>query len=222
MPANDVFVLDLESPSHSLGPINYFIELRSVFLVATGIGNVESPVCKQAPVPRGSLRAKSRGQSVKDCKDRQGSRGSVEHSRMTNLRFRVEQGPRLHAHPLDTFSAPISFPDGRVKRDLLHSSFGAKYAPRQTPWPALERNPMHFIRGRVIQSDGSLVIRGVYSGTPPLLYGSPVAPLWTQSNPEDLRNLPLKRPVLSSFVLPASNAHFLCSGQPSGYTDRQP
>lgn len=81
-------------------------------------------------------------------------------------------------------SPPFPFSVGGLKRDLLHSSFGTKYAPWQTPRLALERNPMHFIRGQVIQSDGSLLIPGVYSGTPPPpRTSSPVAPLWTQSNP---------------------------------------
>lgn len=81
-------------------------------------------------------------------------------------------------------SPPFPFSVGGLKRDLLHSSFGTKYAPWQTPRLALERNPMHFIRGQVIQSDGSLLIPGMYSGTPPPpRTSSPVAPLWTQSNP---------------------------------------
>lgn len=118
-------------------------------------------------------------------------------------------------------------PDGRVKRDLLHSSFGTKYAPRQTPWPALERNPMHFIRGQVIQSRRIVGYMGcVYSRTPPLRHGSPVAPLWTQSNPGGPSQLSSKTSNSLSLLLLSSclvgSAHFLFSCQPSGYTNRHP
>lgn len=58
---------------------------------------------------------------------------------------------------------------------------GVKYAARQTLRSALERNPMHFIRGRVIQRDDSPVMAAVYSTTTPFA----ASHLWTQLDPEE-------------------------------------
>lgn len=93
------------------------------------------------------------------------------------------------AHPLAD-PGSVSSRAGRLKRDLLHTSFGgggggggrgAKYAARQTPRSALERNPMHFIRVRVIQRDDSSVMAAVYSTT--TLFAT--SHLWTQLDPEE-------------------------------------
>lgn len=69
---------------------------------------------------------------------------------------------------------------------------GVKYAARQTLRSALERNPMHFIRGRVIQCDDSPVMAAVYSTTTPFA----ASHLWTQLvDPEESLPPPTQPPI---------------------------
>lgn len=103
----------------------------------------------------------------------------------------------------------------RLKRDLLHTSAGAKYALGQTPWSALDWNPMHFIHARVIQRDDSSVMATVYSTTEPPSSRSPaptrVGTLWTQADPEET-HATFRRSDAPTFLL---------VGGPSGYTDEK-
>lgn len=79
---------------------------------------------------------------------------------------------------------------------------GAKYAPGQTPWSALEWNPMHFIRVRVIQRDDSSVIVTVYPTTiSPVLF-DPRSVLWTQADPEEPPSRPSRNLPAKPFLLP--------------------
>lgn len=117
-----------------------------------------------------------------------------------------------------SFASPgsISFHVGRLKRDLLHTSTGAKYAPGQTPWSALERNPMHFIRAWVIQS---ATVRRLWLLC--VFYGDTVVSFVVAScgHRPTPRNTSLSS-SLSGFCAPFAHSDaptFLLSRDPSGY-----
>lgn len=113
----------------------------------------------------------------------------------------------------------------RLKRDLLHTSAkgwggGVKYAARQTLRSALERNPMHFIRGRVIQRDDSPVMAAVYSTT--TLFAA--SHLWTQLDPEEPLPPPTQPSICRaslSFLVARFDALTSPPREFSGYSDEK-